>query len=50
MKFVYKRFASGIERPIIPIAVRNPVTGQAVRTMHAANKIDGEALKKPRAR
>jgi hypothetical protein len=31
MKFVYKRFASGIERPIIPIAVRNPVTGQAVR-------------------
>jgi hypothetical protein len=31
MKFVYKRFASGIERPIIPIIVRNPVTQQSVR-------------------
>jgi hypothetical protein len=31
MKFVYKRFASGIERPIIPISVRNPVTEQSVR-------------------
>jgi hypothetical protein len=31
MKFAYKRFASGIERPIIPIIVRNPATGQSVR-------------------
>ncbi len=31
MKFAYKRFASGIERPIIPIIVRNPATRQSVR-------------------
>jgi hypothetical protein len=31
MKFAYKRFASGIERPIIPIFVRNLATGQSVR-------------------
>jgi hypothetical protein len=31
MKFVYKRFASGVERPIIPIIVRNPITQQLVR-------------------
>jgi hypothetical protein len=31
MKFSYKRFASGIERPTIPIIVRNPVTEQSVR-------------------
>jgi hypothetical protein len=31
MKFAYKWFASGIERPIIPIIVRNPVTQQSVR-------------------
>lgn len=31
MKFVYKRFASGVERPIIPVVVRNPVTQQSVR-------------------
>jgi hypothetical protein len=31
MKFVYKRFANGVERPIIPIRVRNPVTEQSVR-------------------
>jgi hypothetical protein len=31
MKFSYKRFASGIERPIIPIIVRNPATRQSVR-------------------
>jgi hypothetical protein len=31
MKFAYKRFASGIERPIIPIIVRNPATQQSVR-------------------
>jgi len=31
MKFVYKRFASGVERPIIPVIVRNPVTQQSVR-------------------
>src|SRR5262245_38546792 len=31
MKFSYKRFASGIERPIIPIIVRNPATGQSIR-------------------
>jgi hypothetical protein len=31
MKFVYKRFASGVERPIIPIVIRNPATGPSVR-------------------
>jgi Aspartyl protease len=31
MKFAYKRFASGIERPIIPIRVRNPATRRSVR-------------------
>jgi hypothetical protein len=31
MKFAYKRFASGVERPIIPIVVRNPLTQQSVR-------------------
>ena len=31
MKFAYKRFANGIERPIIPITVRNPATRQSVR-------------------
>jgi hypothetical protein len=31
MKFAYKRFAGGIERPIIPIIVRNPATRQSVR-------------------
>jgi aspartyl protease len=31
MKFAYKQFASGIERPIIPIIVRNPATEQSVR-------------------
>ena len=31
MQFVYKRFASGIERPIIPIIVRNPLNQQWVR-------------------
>lgn len=31
MKFSYKRFASGIERPIIPIIVRNPKTRQSIR-------------------
>jgi hypothetical protein len=31
MKFTYKRFASGIERPIIPIIVRNPASRQSVR-------------------
>jgi hypothetical protein len=31
MKFAYKRFTSGIERPIIPVIIRNPVTEQSVR-------------------
>ena len=31
MKFSYKRFASGVERPIIPIVVRNPANQQAAR-------------------
>jgi hypothetical protein len=31
MKFAYKRFASGVERPIIPVIVRNPATGQSAR-------------------
>jgi hypothetical protein len=31
MKFVYKRFASGVERPIIPVIVRNPITQRSVR-------------------
>jgi hypothetical protein len=31
MKFFYKRLASGVERPIIPITVFNPVTDQSVR-------------------
>jgi hypothetical protein len=31
MQFTYKRFANGIERPIIPIIVRNPTTRQSVR-------------------
>jgi predicted aspartyl protease len=31
MKFSYKQFASGIDRPIIPIIVRNPKTQQSVR-------------------
>jgi hypothetical protein len=31
MKFAYKRLASGIERPIIPTVVRNPLTQQSVR-------------------
>jgi hypothetical protein len=31
MKFAYKRFAKGIERPIIPIVVRNPETRKSVR-------------------
>jgi len=31
MKFAYKRFANGIERPIIPVIVWNPVTRQSAR-------------------
>jgi hypothetical protein len=31
MKFAYKQFASGIERPIIPVVIRNPATQQSVR-------------------
>jgi hypothetical protein len=31
MKFAYKQVASGIERPIIPVIIRNPVTQQSVR-------------------
>src|SRR5438105_7955423 len=31
MKFAYKRFASSVERPIIPIIVRNPVNQQSAR-------------------
>jgi hypothetical protein len=31
MKFAYKRFAHGVERPIIPIVVCNPLTQQWVR-------------------
>jgi len=31
MKFAYKRFADGIERPIIPVTVRNPATRQSAR-------------------
>jgi hypothetical protein len=31
MKFGYKQFASGVERPIIPIIIRNPETKQSVR-------------------
>src|SRR5205085_12387719 len=31
MKFAYKRFASGTERPIIPIIVRNPANQQSAR-------------------
>jgi hypothetical protein len=31
MKFFYKKFTSGVERPIIPITVRNPATGLSVR-------------------
>jgi hypothetical protein len=31
MKFAYKRFANGIERPIIPIIARNPASNKSVR-------------------
>jgi hypothetical protein len=31
MKFAYKRFGSGVERPIIPITVRNPRTQGSLR-------------------
>ena len=31
MKFPYRRLASGVERPIIPISVRNPRTRATVR-------------------
>src|ERR1700720_3621353 len=31
MKFAYKRFPNGIERPIIPVIVRNPATTQSAR-------------------
>ncbi len=31
MKFQYKKLASGVERPIVPITVRNPRTGASVR-------------------
>ena len=31
MKFAYKRFPNGIERPIIPVIVRNPATAQSAR-------------------
>lgn len=31
MKFDYKRLPNGIERPIIPITVRNPRTDQSLR-------------------
>jgi hypothetical protein len=31
MKFAYKRFANGIERPIISVILRNPATQQSVR-------------------
>jgi hypothetical protein len=31
MKFNYKRLSDGIQRPIIPITVRNPRTKQSVR-------------------
>src|ERR1700746_1093206 len=30
MKFKYKRLSSGVERPIIPITVRNPSTKQSI--------------------
>jgi hypothetical protein len=30
MKFKYKRLGSGVERPIIPITVRNPSTKQSI--------------------
>jgi len=31
MKFAYKRFANGVERPIIPVRIWNPATGQSAR-------------------
>jgi len=31
MKFGYKKLSSGVERPIIPITVRNPLTKQSIR-------------------
>jgi hypothetical protein len=31
MKFAYKRFSNGVQRPIIPITIRNPRTDQSVR-------------------
>lgn len=31
MKFAYRRFACGIERPIIPIIVRNPASRKSAR-------------------
>ena len=31
MKFAYKRFANGIERPILPVTVWNPVSAQSAR-------------------
>ncbi len=31
MRFGYKRLSNGIERPIIPITVRNPRTQQSIR-------------------
>ena len=39
MKFAYKRFASGIERPIIPIIVRSPPTQQRVLVKSTVNVI-----------
>ena len=30
MKFEYKNYGSGIERPVIPILIRNPLTKQSV--------------------
>jgi hypothetical protein len=31
MKFAYKRFPNGVQRPIIPITIRNPRTKQEIR-------------------
>jgi hypothetical protein len=44
MKFTYKRFANGIERPIIPIIVRNPATRQSVRYLALADSGADECI------
>jgi hypothetical protein len=31
MKFAYKRLSNGVQRPVIPITIRNPRTDQSVR-------------------